>query len=124
MKWCMLALAMTACGTTRTEAAPREHAPSIELHPVEELCATKGDVAGGAVREPTVRAYARGATGDAAQLTFTFNGDADTARALASGELRRQMGLKLRAQNFITHAVKNTFRLYTRMRERQLVFNT
>ena len=99
MKWCMLLVAMTACGTTRTEAAPREHAPSIELHPVADLCVTKGEVAGGAVREPTVRAYARGATGDAAQLTFTFNGDADTARALANGELRRQMGLKLRAQD-------------------------
>ena len=99
MKWCMLLLAMTACGTTRTEAAPGEHAPSIELHPVADLCVTKGDVASGAVREPTVRAYALGATGDAAQLTFTFNGDADTGRALANGELRRQMGIKLRAQD-------------------------
>jgi hypothetical protein len=99
MKWCMLLLGMSACGTTRTEAAPGDHTPSIEVHPVTDVCVTKGDITSGAIREPTVRAFARGAAGDAAQLTFTFNGDADQARALANGELRRQMGLKLRAQD-------------------------
>jgi hypothetical protein len=102
MKWCMLLLAMTtACGSTSLEAAPGERAPSIELHPIahESICVTKGDLTDAAIREPTVRAYARGAGGDAAQLTFTFNGNADTARALSNGELRRQMGLKLRAQD-------------------------
>ena len=101
MKWCMLLLAMTACGSTRIEAAPGEHAPSIEIHPIthDALCVTKGEVTDAAIREPTVRAFARGSTGDAAQLTFTFNGDAERARALANGELRRQMGLKLRAQD-------------------------
>ncbi len=101
MKWCMLLLAMTACGSTTLEAAPGEHAPSIDVHPIDHdaICVTKGDVTDAAIREPTVRAYARGSTGDAAQLTFTFNGDADRARALANGELRRQMGLKLRAQD-------------------------
>jgi hypothetical protein len=97
----MLVLAMTACGSTRIEAAPKEHAPSIEVHPIDHaaICVTKGDVTDAAIRQPTVRAYARDSGGDAAQLTFTFNGDADRGRALANGELRRQMGLKLRAQN-------------------------
>ena len=101
MKWCMLLLAMTACGSTTLEAAPGEHAPSIDVHPIahDAICVTKGDVTDAAIRMPTVRAYARGSTGDAAQLTFTFNGDADQARALANGELRRQMGIKLRAQD-------------------------
>ncbi len=95
MKWCMLLLAMTACGSTHVDAAPGEHAPSIEVHPIahEAICVTKGDVANASIREPTVRAYATGSTGDAAALTFTFSGDSDQARALASGELRRQVGL-------------------------------
>lgn len=101
MKWCMLFLAMTACGSTTSEAAPGEHAPSIEVHPIahDTICVTKGEVTDAAIRQPTVRAFALGSTGDAAQLTFTFNGNADTGRALANGELRRQMGLKLRAQD-------------------------
>lgn len=101
MKWCMLLVAMTACGSTPLEAAPAEHAPSIDVHPVahDSICVTKGSVTDAAIREPTVRAYARGSAGDAVQLTFTYNGAADTGRALANGELRRQMGLKLRAQD-------------------------
>ena len=103
-KWCMLLLAMSACGSPPIEAAPAgggPHAPSIEVHPVahDAICVTKGDVADAAIRQPTVRAFARGSHGDAAALTFTFGGDADQARALANGELRRQMGVKLRAQD-------------------------
>lgn len=101
MKWCMILVAMTACGTPPIEAAPAGRAPSIEVRPIahEQICVTKGDVADAAIREPTVRAFARGSQGDAAALTFTFGGDADRARALANGELRRQVGLKLRAQD-------------------------
>ena len=103
MKWGMLLLAMTACGTPPIEAAPAttEHAPTIELRPIahDQSCVTKGEGADAAVREPTVRAVARGSRGDAAALTFTFGGDAARGRALANGELRRQMGLKLRAQD-------------------------
>jgi len=97
-----LLLLMAACGTTHVEAGPGgERTPSIEVHAVahEQICVTKGDVASAAIRQPTVRAFARGAGGDAASLTFTFGGDADQARALANGELRRQMGVKLRAQD-------------------------
>jgi len=102
MKYTLLLL-MAACGTTHVEAAPAggDRAPTIEVHPIahDQICVTKGDVASAAVRQPTVRAFARGAGGDAAALTFTFGGDADQGRALANGELRRQMGLKLRAQD-------------------------
>jgi hypothetical protein len=51
------------------------------------------------VREPTVRAVSRGSSGDAVSMRFVFRGDSDKARRLASGQLRRQLGLKLRAAN-------------------------
>ena len=73
--------------------------PVRQLHEVDAgaLCVTKGAIASGAIAEPTVRAFALGSAGDAAELRFTFGGDSDHARALASGQLRRQLGLKLRA---------------------------
>ena len=97
----MLVVAMAGCGTTPLEAAPGERTPSIDLAPVahDSLCVTMGEVSDAAIRQPTVRAFARGAGGDAAQLSFTFGGDADTGRALSNGELRRQLGVKLRAQD-------------------------
>ncbi|HUJ57950.1 MAG TPA: hypothetical protein VLX92_05645 [Kofleriaceae bacterium] len=89
----MLVLAMAGCTSSRVDAAP------IELHPIahDRLCVTKGAITDAAIGEPTVRAFALGSHGDAAQLTFTFAGDSDRARALASGQQRRQLGLKLRA---------------------------
>jgi len=73
--------------------------PAFVLSPVapDRLCVTRGSIANGEIHEPTTRAFARGSYGDAAQLTFTFAGDCARTRALASGELRRQLGLKLRA---------------------------
>lgn len=91
-------IAMTACGgTPGSPRAPTTSGP-VELHPAE-LCVTKGEVVGHAIREPTVRAFGLGTAGDAAQLAFTFGGNADTMRALSSGENRRQLGIKLRAQD-------------------------
>ncbi len=49
------------------------------------------------VREPTMRAVVPGADGDDVELRFTYLGGSDGARALASGEMRRQIGIKLRA---------------------------
>ena len=72
---------------------------SIAIAPVEELCVTRGAITDRAITEPTVRAFAPAAGGDAAQLAFTFQGDAATTRALANGHDRRQLGLKLRAQD-------------------------
>jgi hypothetical protein len=89
-------IAMTAgCGGSRVDAAPT----TIELHPIahDRLCVTHGAIANDEIREPTVRAFAIGAGGDAGELTFKFSGASDADRALASGELRRQVGLKLRA---------------------------
>lgn len=91
-------LAVMACSST--SAGPLEHRePAIEVRPMAELCVTRGAIEQAAITQPTVRAFAPNASGDAAQLSFTFKGDAQTARALANGQERRQVGLKLRAQD-------------------------
>ncbi len=91
------------CGSSpHVSASPAGHATGgRELHAVahETLCVTKGTIANAAIAEPTVRAFALGTSGDAAQLSFTYRGESRTARALESGEMRKQVGLKLRAQN-------------------------
>jgi hypothetical protein len=87
-------------------AAPTGTAPT-PMKPVtpiahDNLCVTKGSLDRGGVigvRDPTVRAFARGSTGDAVSMRFVFRGDSAKARALSSGQMRRQLGLKLRAAN-------------------------
>jgi hypothetical protein len=88
-------LAAVGCGGNKsTEAAPAK----MEIK--DGLCVTKGAATLGArVTEPTVRAVAIGSTGEAATLSFTFHGHSEQVRALASGQARRQLGLKLRAAN-------------------------
>jgi hypothetical protein len=90
-------LGAMACGST--SAAPLDKAPTIDVRPVADLCVTRGEIAASAITQPTVRAFAPSAGGDAAELAFTFGGDADTSRALANGQARRQVGLKLRAED-------------------------
>ena len=46
-----------------------------------------------------MRALAPGSTGDAAELAFVYRGPSREETRLASGELRRQIGLKLRARD-------------------------
>jgi len=104
MKWAIVAIAAMGCGSSRADgvkAAPSDHAPTITVKAIakDALCVTKGDVKDGAITEPTVRGYALGGTGEAAQLTFTYRGETEKTRELASGEARRQIGLKLRAQD-------------------------
>ena len=93
----MLVLAMAACGSSI--AAPIDRPPSIDVAPVGELCVTKGAIANRAIADPTVRAFALQSGGDAAELAFTYRGESRSGRALANGQLRRQVGVKLRAAN-------------------------
>jgi hypothetical protein len=90
-------LAIASCGGSRVDAAPG----TIQLDPIahDRLCVTHGGIDNDQIHEPTVRAFAVGAGGDAAELAFRFAGASDADRTLASGELRRQVGLKLRAAN-------------------------
>jgi hypothetical protein len=101
------ATAVAACRSSPSEAAPdrsRSEQPTPQ-HPVARvsapsLCVTKGSASlGGTIKEPTVRAVALGSSGEAASLAFVFRGDTAVSRELASGEDRRQLGLKLRAQD-------------------------
>ena len=101
MRWLLL-LALAGCtGGSRSEAAPRNHRPTLEVAQVaqDQICVTKGALADRAITDPTMRGYARGAGGDAAALTFTYRGESFETRELAGGQARRQIGLKLRAQD-------------------------
>jgi hypothetical protein len=51
------------------------------------------------LRDAVVRGTAPGSDGQAARLEFTYLGPSKEAAPLASGELRRQVGLKLRARD-------------------------
>jgi hypothetical protein len=95
-------LLLAACSGSHVDAAPSDHAPSIPIAPIasDALCITRGHLVGDrSIEEPTLRGYARGAGGDAAQLTFTYRGESFETRQLAGGQERRQIGLKLRAQD-------------------------
>jgi len=64
------------------------------------LCVTKGKVTETKrIDVPTFRAVAPGHAGDAAAMKVVVYGSSGTSRALASGQERRQVGLKLRAQD-------------------------
>jgi hypothetical protein len=79
-------------------AAPRA---ALEPTAAAALCTTRGDVRPGpsglAVTEPTMRAHAPGADGDVAELRFVYRGPTEAVAPLGSGEVRRQLGLRLRA---------------------------
>jgi hypothetical protein len=97
----MLAL-LASCASGHAQAGPE--APMTAPAPMnaaahDNLCVTKGAIAGGKVSAPTVRAVALDSGGDRASLAFRFRGDSERVRALASGQERRQLGLKLRAEN-------------------------
>jgi hypothetical protein len=81
-------------------------AQADELRRVEagDLCVTRGSVAGLAdgrlrVAAPTVRAVVPGTDGDRVELRFVYLGPTQQTAPLGSGELRRQIGVKLRAQD-------------------------
>jgi hypothetical protein len=104
----VIATGGAACGNSHVEgvaAADRldkQESPMVKLAPIakEALCVTKGAARiGERVTQPTMRAFAHETSGDAAALTFTYRGETEHARALASGQERRQLGLKLRAAN-------------------------
>ena len=97
MKQLLVLALLAACGS-KLEAAPER---PVKLVPITDtLCVTKGSAKIGAtVVEPTMRAVALGTRGDGAALEWIYKGDTAETRELASGSARRQVGLKLRAQN-------------------------
>jgi hypothetical protein len=75
-----------------TRVAPPHLA--VEAGDVERL---SGDAF--ALRRPGVRAVVPNSSGSAARIVFTYLGPTRREEPLASGELRRQIGLKLRAHD-------------------------
>ncbi len=68
----------------------------------QDLCVTKGEIGaapGGrlTIEEPEVRAVSRVPTPQAAEIRFTYRGPSRGTKPLGSGEIRRQLGIKLRA---------------------------
>jgi hypothetical protein len=79
-------------------------APVLEAVPAPALCFTDGRLAMPA--DPRLhidlggtRAVIAGDRSRSAELAFTYEGASKTTTPLANGELRRQIGLKLRAQD-------------------------
>jgi hypothetical protein len=65
---------------------------------VQSICVTKGAIGPGSLVDvPTFRGVALGTSGEAARIDFVYRGRSRGERALASGQVRRQIGLKLRA---------------------------
>lgn len=91
------ASADSAARSTRS----RDTRPQLELAPVrlDTLCVTSGELSSSNVEVPTFRATALGRSGDAAAIKFRVRSESAEQRPLDSGELRRQLGLKLRAQD-------------------------
>lgn len=92
------------CASVTVGASGRATEPAFVRFAAAQWRVTRGHVTpmatGGArVTEPTVRAVAPGSDGSAARLRFVYRGPSATEAKLASGELRRQIGLKLRAQD-------------------------
>lgn len=72
--------------------------------PRDRLCVTEGTIASGEenqleVDAPKMRAYVNAWTSEDATARFTYLGPSKEQSPLGSGEMRRQFGLKLRAQN-------------------------
>lgn len=68
------------------------------------LCVTEGEIASTptnqlSVESTKMRAYVNRWSDDSAQVRFTYLGGTQEESRLGSGEIRRQFGLKLRAQN-------------------------
>jgi hypothetical protein len=97
------AFAVTATdGTVPATAAPGP--PVLVPAGAQDLCVTEGKVAalgtsGLAVDSPKMRAFLNRATGQSIEARFKYLGATAHDSPLGSGEIRRQFGLKLRAQD-------------------------
>jgi hypothetical protein len=99
---------MTVFGCAASAVAQKPSLPPLERIDRDRLCVTNGAVAasaGGrlAIETPSSRAFVQAGsenTGDQiAEIHFQYLGPSQDSRPLASGELRRQIGIKLRAQD-------------------------
>lgn len=97
---CILSL---GCGHLSVAAATPQANDWVNLS-ASNLCVTEGavDKASGerlSVNTTKMRAYVTRETSQTVELRFTYLGGTSKESALGSGEIRRQLGLKLRAQD-------------------------
>jgi hypothetical protein len=96
--------ALATCGSKHGGKMPTV-APSTTVSSVaaDDVCVTHGsiDTSNGhlKIRDAATRAVATTSSGDAALLSFTYLGPTGEVSKLASGDVREQLGLKLRAEN-------------------------
>jgi hypothetical protein len=96
-------IAVLSCSFAQATAEAPPEAP-LQRVSREQLCVTNGIVSSLpdgrlSIETPSSRAVLRVGTDQIAELRFHYLGPTKASKPLASGELRRQIGLKLRAQD-------------------------
>jgi hypothetical protein len=99
---CGWSLALLSVSTL--SAGPQSLATRLAPVSKANLCVTEGTIQefpgqGFSVNAPKMRAYLNAYTQPVAEARFTYFGPTPNEAPLASGEMRRQVGLKLRAQD-------------------------
>jgi len=99
-----LALSGISAGSRAQSPAPARPSPPLHRIGLSSLCVTNGEVTetpGGRllIDTPSSRAVVPGSSSAAAEIRFRYLGPSQGSKPLASGEMRRQIGLKLRAQD-------------------------
>jgi hypothetical protein len=89
-----LLILLAACSSSNAPAAPTT---KVEAVAPDRMCVTHGVMQAGVVNDPEVRAISTTSGGDAAALTFKMHDWPTATKALRSGDVRHQLGLKLRA---------------------------
>lgn len=81
-----------------SDPPPAQQATGEALHfDAKAMCVTHGAMRDLHVSESSMRAFARGSSGEGGALEFTYAGPTKQVSHLASGDVREQLGLKLRA---------------------------
>ncbi len=89
---------VNGCRTSSSELPIAEAARGVEPTALEPVPPSALCVGAGRIERP-VRAVIAGDHSRRAELAFTYRGPSSSTAALANGEVRRQIGLKLRAQD-------------------------
>lgn len=98
----VLCLAASACTAPVARERPGPTVATLKKVAPRDLCVTEGrvhDRGGGQMQvdSAAMRAVVSGSSPEVAELRFVYEGPTDETSKLASGEIRRQAGLKLRA---------------------------
>jgi hypothetical protein len=97
-------LIVSFCCSLAYSVPPVTSSPPLLRIEKDKLCVTNGVVSALpdgrlAIDTPSSRAVVRIATAQTAEIRFRYLGPSEDSKPLAAGELRRQIGLKLRAQD-------------------------